>query len=346
MTTFPYIEDYIEFIGGHRDINGRKLGLFEQVPSPLSLARYDVQILDSLARQTAELNKAYTDKQAELAHKIVVKYRKQLSQLPNPVSVPEGFKSFRMPIRQIDRSKRAYIKSNKLELKFPYDTELIAEVKAQVRDGEGSGMWDGEDKWWALALTESHINWIGAIAEKYNIELSDQVRELYEKILTCEQTEYSIELVDTGTGYDIANASNSLKDYVNNSIGGFAYDNLLALVDNAAVLGYKVSAAVLEKFHRQYNDYLFVTCATTNKAVFKKDVATLDDIVEYARTTDRLPVYVYSTGLPKKNTETVKYLKHEPVNTKIRCLVSESSLMVGTRKQSWLKQAEKIFYLE
>ena len=43
--TFPYVEDYIEVIAGHRDINGTALTLFNYQSSPISLARYDVNIV-------------------------------------------------------------------------------------------------------------------------------------------------------------------------------------------------------------------------------------------------------------------------------------------------------------
>ena len=173
-----YIEDYIEFIAGYRDINNRKLVMFDQVPSPLSLARYDVKIVDSLGSQTAEKNIAYTDKQAELAKKIVNKYRKQLSQLPVPLLVPENFDKFCMPIRTVDRSKRAYINDQKLYLKFPYNTDLITSIKNQLKQGDGNGIFDNDTKIWQLSITESTVNWICTIAEKYEIELDNELKNL------------------------------------------------------------------------------------------------------------------------------------------------------------------------
>ena len=45
--TFDYVEDYMEFIGGWRDASGKLRGLFDTVPSPISLARYDVKVVES-----------------------------------------------------------------------------------------------------------------------------------------------------------------------------------------------------------------------------------------------------------------------------------------------------------
>lgn len=349
MVTFHYIEDYIEFIGGYRDINNRKLGLFDTIPSPVSLARYDIKIVDSLASQTAERNIGYTDKQAELAKKIVVKYRRQLSQLPQPVSVPENISSYRMAIRQVDRTRRAFIRDDKIILKFPYDADLITAVKIQAKQGDGSGIFLGEEKVWQFGVTESVVNWICAVSEKYNIEVDKSVTDLYVKILDCEQQPYAIELVDTGTGYDIVNATEYLKEYIAVNLGGFGYDNMLALIDNAELLGYTVSKELLLNFYSKFRNELTVRqrlCVARRQRYFSKNKLGLEEIVEYARRTNRLPVYVYATGLPKPSTDEVKYLRQETVDTKIKCLVSESRLLVGTRKQAWIKQAEKIFYIE
>ena len=282
-----YIEDYIEFIAGYRDINNRKLVMFDQVPSPLSLARYDVKIVDSLGSQTAEKNIAYTDKQAELAKKIVNKYRKQLSQLPVPLLVPENFDKFRMPIRTVDRSKRAYINDQKLYLKFPYNTDLITSIKNQLKQGDGNGIFDNDTKIWQLSITESTVNWICTIAEKYEIELDNELKNLYQKILDCEKQPFTIELVDTGSGYDITNAAESLKEYIVEKCGGFGYDNLLALIDNSTVLGYTIPKDILLKFYNSNPELTVMQrlLVIRNNKKFNKDRLTIEDVVEDRKST-------------------------------------------------------------
>lgn len=349
MIIFDYIEDYIEFIGGNRDINNQKLGLFDTVKSPISLARYDVNIVNSLAAQTAEKNIGYTDKQAELALKIVQKYKRQLSQLNPAVYLPKNLGKFRLTIRTVDRSKRAFIRDNCVVLKFPYDTVLIEMVKRQSKDGEGSGVFNYDNKEWIFAITESTINWICSISDKHQIEIDRAITDLYIKILECEQQSFAIELVETASGYDIINAAESLRQYIQTNLGGFGPDNLLQLIDNASVLGYTIPNKILLDFYSKNKHKLTVRqqlCVSKNKRTFKKNKLDFEEFIEYARKTNRLPVYVYATGLPKLSTNEVKYLKHESLTTKIKCLVSESRLLVGTRKQAWLKQAEKIFYIE
>lgn len=81
MKTFPYIEDYLEIINGDRDpATGKIYGLFDSTQPIVSLARYDVSVLASMSSAT-QSGRALTDRQAELAVKIILKYQKQLEKL-------------------------------------------------------------------------------------------------------------------------------------------------------------------------------------------------------------------------------------------------------------------------
>jgi hypothetical protein len=66
MKKFQYVEDYIEVINGDRDpVTGKLFGLFDTTPAIISLARYDVSIVDSMS-QAVQSGKSLTDKQADL----------------------------------------------------------------------------------------------------------------------------------------------------------------------------------------------------------------------------------------------------------------------------------------
>ena len=342
--TFRYVEEYIEFIAGHRDITGRHLGLFDTVPSPISLARYDIQIVESMAEQTIVSNRAYTDKQAELAKRIVSKYKKQLSQLAKPVYLPEQLDQFRLGIRQIDRTKSIRLNQNRLEIRFPFDTKLIEAVKTQAKDGNGAVAFDHDLKIWKMALTESNLNWAVAVGEAHEFEISTEVRGLYEKMLVVEQQDYRIELVQAVPGFEITNAPESLVNYINEHLGGFGADNFLILADNSAVLGYEISKPLIEQLKNNYRQFYFAI--KNRKLKRNKNTTTLEHLVEYARAVNRLPVYVYNTGMPYSDTDEIKYLNRtKDVDVSPKLIVSMTELMIGSKKQSWLNNAEKIFYL-
>jgi hypothetical protein len=341
--TFNYVEDYMEFIAGLRDISGRKLGIFDTVPSPISLARYDVQIVNSMADQTLG-GKAYTDKQSELAKKIVTKYRKQLSQLAVPVYLPEQVTKFRLGIRQIDRSKNIKLIDNKFEIKFPFDTKLIEAIKKQASLGQGTVEFNSDIRVWYMALTESNLNWIIAISEIYQFNIDSGVLELYDKLMAVEKQEYKIELIENAQGFEITNAARSLIDYIQNRLGGFGPDNFLMLVDNSQVLGYEISLPLLQRLKNEYRQFYFLI--KNRKLKRNKKNTTLEQLLEYARVVNRLPVYIYDTGLPKVDSDEIKYLSaNKPIDIVPKLIISHSDLMIGSKKQSWLTNAEKVFYL-
>lgn len=348
MFTFTHVEDYIEFIGGWRTREGKLAGLFQNVPSPISLARYDVQIVESLAEQTAINNKGYTDKQGELAKKIVDKYRRQLSKLPNPIIVPEVVDSFRTPLRVVDRSKSAKIEDGKFIIKFPYDVKLIDSIKAQIKNGQGRAEFDHTNKLWHMALTESNLNWIMAMKEVHGIDVTDEIQSLYTQMLAVEEQDNRIRLHKTDTGYAISNAADSLMDYIAEHIGPLTEDNLLQLVDNAATLGYEVDKEIKSQVCELLgNNKELCTVVNTRACTIKQDRLPLESIVEYARLLNRLPVYVYTTGLPKDDTDEIKHLNRgKTYNVFPKLMVSYTSTLIGSKKESWQTNAEKIIYLE
>lgn len=346
--TFNHIEEYIEFIGGYRLATGGVLGLFNHVPSPLSLARYDVSIIDSLASQTAEIGNPYTDKQAALAVRLVDKYRRQLAGLNPSITVPADLEnpSFRLGIRHVDRTKSVTIQDGKFVVKFPYDTKLIDLIKKQVREGHGQASFDNDAKVWRMAMTEHMLNWIMAVCTSNDFIISDEVQDLYAMLVEAEKTNYAIELDLVNDQLVISNASQGLLDYINDKLGGLSIDNLLILVDNSEVLSYSVSPVLKEVIKRQYPDHYKLIFK--RKKTIKKDLDfNMDQIVNYARLVNRLPLYVYDNGLPKENTEEIIYLNRGlGYDLAPKILVTHTNLMIGSRKESWMTNSEKIVILE
>lgn len=343
--TFRHVEDYVEFIAGYKDINGKALGMFETVPSPISLARYDVSIVDSLANQTLNIKNGYTDKQSELAKKIVAKYKKQLNQLG--VCLPDVLDQFRHTIRVVDRTKTVSLLEDYFEFRFPYDTKLIDLVKKQARQGTGYVAFDYDAKVWRLALTENNLNWLMAVsATNAEIQIDPRVQDLYNKLLESETKEYQIELVATQNGYTITNAADSLIDYVNEKLGGFGPDNLLVLADNSGVLGYSIHPDLIAVLNKLYGEEKTKLIAGREKKYKNSDQA-LEAVLRYATMVNRLPIHVYDLGEPKKDTDDIIYLnRNKGHDVAPRLLVSMTSVMIGSKKESWIKNAEKIIYLE
>lgn len=343
--TFNYVEDYIEFIGGRRSVDGKVFGIFNYAPPPINLARYDVSIIDSLSSQTCELNNPYTDKQSALAIKLVDKYRRQLAGLSTPVIVPKKLESFRLGIRLVDRTKSVYIDDNQFVVKFPYDIKLIDLLKKQTRQSEGSVRFDYNKKIWILGMTEYNLNWIMTICPSHDFSIHESITALYEKMLSVETCGYKICLKLVDNQLILENAESSLLDYIEN-FGGMSMSNLLKLIDVSAVLGFEVDENLMEQVDNlDYgHDREFLI---NRKTTCNKEKTSMEQVLEYARKVNRLPIHVYETGLPKANTEDIIYL-NRGMGPEVcpKLLVTTTSLMIGSKKQSWVSNAEKIIILE
>ena len=346
MTKFPDLESYVEYIAGYIDINGKKVGGFFIYPTPvISLARYDTNVVENLATQTLNEQVAYSDKQAGLAAKIVQKYTRQLAKLG--VEVPAELPPYRLGIRAVDRSKRLYIENDQLCMRFPFDPKLIESLREQRKEATGTMLFDREARVWRLGMTEQNLCWAVFFAEQAGFEQTPEVQELYQKVLEVERSDFAIRLQATDTGFEITNASEYLVNYINEHLGGFGADNLLALVDNAGSLGYSVDPALMEVIATMHGDKVALMASSRVVPLEKSDGYTLDDIVAYANLTDRMPAYVYDTQtLPGQRREDLVYLKRSVnIDNPPKLLITTTSMMIGSRKTHWFNTAEKVIVL-
>ena len=345
---FVHVEDYIEFIAGWRERNGRILQLFQNVPSPLSLARYDVSILNSLGVQTALENRAYTDKQAELAKKIIFKYRRQLANLPDPIIVPERLDNFRLGVREVDRTKSASVHDGVIWLRFPYDADLIRNVKDFSQKSQGFLHWDRKDKVWKMSLTEYNVGLVMTFFKDKEFIIDPVIENIFDQILECEKTEYRIELVKDHDRYKITNVENSLVKYLESELGADCWTDLIGLCDLAEICGYTISKEVESDLKAVVKKTVIFQLIRHRK--FGISTEEFDDLVEYAKLVNRLPLHYYTgvVDIATKSTNEIIYMgstTRVPVDQKIKLLATTTSLLIGSRKQSWLQNAEKIVEL-
>jgi hypothetical protein len=373
LKKFPYVEDYIEIINGDRSpATGKLYGLFENTPPIISLARYDVAIVNSMSAATIE-NRALTDKQAALACKIVLKYRKQLANLGidvGPVENPQ----YRMSIRVIDRTRRVYVDHDSIALKFPYEPALIDSIRELAKISQGAWRFDGsDDKIWRLGITETNTIAAYGFAKNNNFEIHPEFEELVQLVTDCESQPYEIKLTPTESGYTITNAANSLTDYINNWCG-FQPSSIDQLVDNSAILGYTVDKEIEEQVVAKYSPRIF-NLMTAYESKFSPtvhdDVA--KDIIDYANITNRYPIYVYEPNLSghlldgflnanfaSDEIYRATLLKKEPITVgkkviyfhkfsaswtqPIPLLISGQGMMHGGEKSMLLQRAKKVVY--
>ena len=188
MKKFNTVEDYLEIIVGHRDpITGNvkssssMLGFisgFSFEPA-ISLARYDVNVLSTMTNTTVSKD-PLTERQGELACKIILKYERQLAKIGVDVS-PVNNPVWRVPLRRMDYSQSISIKDDVIIVKFPFNTTLIDEIKKFAKDSQGSSVWSPSNKVWEVALTEYNLSWLVTWGVKNGFNIDDRAKLIFEK---------------------------------------------------------------------------------------------------------------------------------------------------------------------
>ena len=372
MKTFPTVEDYLEVIVGYRDSVTGKMGngLFFGGTPIINLARYDVDVLNSMANTTAN-NDGLTQRQADLLCKLITKYRRQLANKNidvTPVSEPK----WRNPIRPMDYSRRVSIVDNNIQVKYPYEVTLIEEFRRFGKDSQGRCFWDRDQKVWITDITEYNVSWIYTWATHHEFEVDAEVCDLFLAVKKSEADPYAIELVLTLTGLDITNAADSLKEYIQQHLGGFGSENLLQLIDHSGPLGYTVSEEIAQAVRAEYGMKFYSLLSNRELKVLpdgQEPVNDLDAILDYADTVQRWPVVCFEpdlfgamlnklrsrypdhmisanpAGLPEtteaRYIHTTKGLRNLD---RIPLLITAAGLIFGGDRQIMIQNAEKIVY--
>jgi hypothetical protein len=369
LTTFKYVEDYIEYISGWRDASGL---VFAQEPS-ISLARYDVNMVESLSNQSSS-GIGYTDRQASLAKMLVLKYERQLLKKNISVAPIHENAEFRLPIRTIDRSTRLWIENDIVNLRFPFKDNYIESIRQVAKESRGFLKFDKPNRVWRSALTEHNLTCMYVFATSNQFDIDPEVEQLMQQVLAAESESYAIELQIAASGFQIINAAPGLIEYIENVVGGFGDDNILKLLDWSSILGYTVDKKIEELVIQDAGTRFYSLCTNNVLSLAKNNITedTIGEIVNYARATDRLPIYLFA---PDQSTDLIaqfsKYFdasetailvsvdqeispKHKLIYTskihknqvdRIPLLVSGATMMFGGDRQLWVQQAEKVVYL-
>lgn len=353
MKKLNYVEDYIELLGLHHKPN------WPPVEPLIKLARYDEPIVAGMAEQITQ-NSGFTDRQAELAHKLVMKYRRQWSTIGYEVehlSIPR----YRLPIRKIDRRKVINVLNNQIQLRFPYDQDLISKLRAAVTEIPGSLFFDREQRAWCSALIEPRIVWAKEFGSMYQFDFGDEFNNVLNTLLN--QKDYSIELTKINNEFVIINAHDSLLDYINEH-GGFDSSNIIRLLDLSGICSYSVDQVIFDdlKIHDILRSMLI---SRELNLVYDQLGINLQPAIEYAKMTNRFPIYVYENGhnimrkqldkyfspsqiVERKNTNStndVIYFNHwKYADERMPLLLTTHTLMIGNRRLQMLHAAEKVFY--
>lgn len=352
LTIFPYLEDYLECIAGYAAGNRR--------PVAISLARYDIAIVQSLAGQTLG-GIGLTDRQLELAKKIVAKYRRQLASQYIDIAEQAYSPVMRIPVRKVDRTKNIEIVDGKLIIRFPYDKDIIEYIRQFRSLGCGSMHFDQERKVWLASMTEPMFLFFDSLMSKFGFTVSEEFSQILSDIKLCEQEDYTIELQLSNDTLHISHATDSLVEHINQNHGGFSLSNLLKLSDLSGVYEYKISSELQSALTNIYSEKMLNFF--TGREFHTQDI---DSIFQYAELTNRYPVYVYSLSMDFLRTDLIRILGEEHISfgtpktakpykcivlsklrsqvERIPLLITTQAMMVGPRRSQIKQFSDKVVY--
>lgn len=365
MQSFPHVEDYLELLSGadYTWVMGHRA----KPKVGIRLARYDVSIVNNMA-DNAVWGIALTDRQADLAVRLILKYRKQFAKHYIDVSHIENNPCFRLPIRKIDRSQSLTLENGRMSLRFPYDSALIEKLREFQRGSQGSALWNSETKVWSIAVTEYNVNWIVTWALHNKFDISADIMEIYNKVIDAESENYCINLVQKNGKYKVSNAASSLQDYLDQHVG----QDLIKFIDYAGVLGYTVSEDIIQHAALHHGSAL-TNLGTAHTVNLEPSQANLNLVFDYAAITNRYPVCIYDANMTDLdlcrfnedeilrfdhngktktskeywNSVKIVYARKIPDNwtDRIPLLISTAEMMYGGRRLDWINRAERIVYL-
>lgn len=374
MKKFDHVEDYILVITGYIDIvTGKPTSHFYFGISPIiNLARYDVSVLESMSDAVMR-NVALTERQGDLACKIILKYQRQLANKMvdvTPVLEPK----YRIPLRAMDYSRSLTLHEDKLQLRFPFQNQLIESIRDFQKSSQGEVKWNRDTKVWEVALTEYNLSWIYAWVKPHNFDVSQEVEDLMKLITDCETEPYAIELTVSNGQLTITNAAESLTKYVEEHLGGWDLDNLINLVNASSNLGYTINQDLAQAISISYG-HRFYNLAINREVKINPNGISLDDdltsVLDYADLCQLWPVVVYEPDLSNrmlnrlqsryaeheltlagnsKNptiTEQTKYIHtYKPIRNMnaINLIITSAGMVFGGDKQLMIQRAKKIVY--
>ena len=373
MRKFPHVEDYLEIINGDKDpATNQYYGIFGRIDPVISLARYDVRVINSMATGVRS-GIALTDRQAELACKLILKYQRQLANLGidvGPVESPQ----YRMQLRSIDRRRLMWIEQDHIVLQFSFEPKIVDLVRDLCKESKGSWRFENDNKkQWHIALTEPNFITVLQLARENNFEIDARTLEIEQKIQQVQP--YGIELDMVDEKLSLVNAPDSLLEFVQEKAGDITIDNLIKIVDLAAICYFAISPTVEDLFISRYKSTRLYNLLRHNHTRYNPDIEkeVLDQMFVYAEVSNRFPIHVYEPDLSNRlrdkfvlgyfNEEDVLFAPrdNEPIDTTgkkvvyftkyrshwpqdIPLLVTSAGMMHGAEKTLLLQRAEKVVF--
>jgi hypothetical protein len=156
-----------------------------------TLNNWDHNIVLSFCDQTGR-GSAFTEKQSDLAVKILKRYSTTLSaRLNSDVSGFLETPKFKLAIRKITNSRRISILPDNtygkiIKVEFPYDESVIADIR-NTKNKLGPAVWNKDLKSWIFALCEANIKFVSDLSLKNEWTIDEEFLNYQNQIAKIQQ---------------------------------------------------------------------------------------------------------------------------------------------------------------
>jgi len=331
-----YVEDYIDLLAGK--IACEHCNNYDIV----KLAKYDYSPVRNISR-IVESDRGLSDRQRELAIKIVHTYRRQFAKHGYDCEHVVENPKWRSPLRTVDRTKLVCIKDHRLTVKFPFEPTMVDHFRNLQRYSSEKYPWIGEIEWnktekhWTFCLTEHNMLGIYNLTKNKNFEYCNNFNTIITKILKVKKSKNAYQIIcDIVDGkIKIHNASESLQQSFDAQVTG----DLLLDIGLAKRLGVnKYSLSVL-RYLRKKNPLLVKLVA--KRVLWFKKSSSLHEISALADDIGLLPMGNHTHYDPPKSVffkETIYGLKSKYLEQRV------SLVLYCTQYAPW--GIEDAYYLE
>lgn len=257
--------------------------------SQVRVSDFDKKIADSLGWQCIE-GKAFTQKQAEIAVRLLRKYKKQFHALGKPeIDIILENPLYKYSIRVIDlQTSVTYDKKDqKFRLKFPFNQELVTKIRQLgTKNHLVKPLWDADNKNWTLDLNEVSLNFIANDLVPLNFEISEEIQKFLEDSQKIKENfeDFIPMLVKSNDTYYFKNvktdfSTTDLTDALVESVnlGVTTYDDVI--YDEISIVAQEYPMYMVFKKHERQNFVLPKNKFTRSQILqFMKDMKTVNAI--------------------------------------------------------------------
>jgi len=308
----------------------------------VELKKQDKYLIRSLAKQVL-MDVGLTDKQVNLARKKLDEYRSDLDR--SDIDTQYAKQNIDLPIRYLDRSRWIRFENSdegiKICVRFLYAKKLInalENVKKYIPTDQAD--YNAESKTWRFDYSESNLYEIVKAFEKYNFEIHQDVRQLYEQLCELNPNDV-VPGVYEGT---IKNIPNNAVQFLKQEIGEVDRDHNLVLYKDRSIK-YGLHYFDSDMLANSLDHYSYLAGKIANRTVpnisIDNSVFSIESIVLALEELHRLPLLIV---IPSQQPEVIvdihKSLKNIILPQDTSVMFRLDNTQEGRPLNDWIKDMD------